>query len=80
MEEYVINSILDHNINRSRRDRYLKYGENLYWVLRYGFKRNKDMWELIKHLARLKVLIYSERKIIAIPDDINTADDCKTKQ
>lgn len=73
MEEYVIDSIVEHKTNKSRRHRYLKYSENLYRMRWYGFKSDEDTNELIKKLPRMKVLRYCKRKKIAIRDDIGKA-------
>ena len=62
-EEYVIDDIVDWKINKSRRNRYVKYGENLYKVLWHGFGPEEDTWELTHHLPRSKIItFYRKRK------------------
>ena len=74
-EEFVIDSIVSHKVNKSRRHRYAKQGENLYRVRWYGFDSDDDTWEPIKHLPRSKVLSYCSRMGFETPKNINDAVD-----
>ena len=74
-EEFVIDSIVAHKVNKSRRHRFAKHGENLYQVRWYGFNANDDTWEPVKHLPRSKVLTYFRQKGLEAPRNINDAID-----
>lgn len=74
-EEHVMDSIVDHKINKSRRHRYAKHGERLYRVRWYDCGPDEDTWEPIRHLPRGKVLSYCKKKNVPIPEDIDKADD-----
>ena len=74
-EEFVIDDIISHMVNKSRRHQYANKGETLYRVRWYGFEADDDTWEPIKHLPRSKVLSYFRRKDLEIPEDINKAID-----
>ena len=72
-EEFVIDDIISHMVNKSRRHQYANKGETLYRVRWYGFEADDDTWEPIKHLPRSKVLSYFRRKDLEIPEDIDKA-------
>lgn len=73
-KNFVIDLIVDHNMNKSQSHRYMKQGQNLYRVRLYRYKPDEYKWEPIMHLPRRKVLSYWKRNIIAIPDDIVKTD------
>ena len=71
--EYVIDDIVDWKINKSRRNRYVKYGENLYKVRWHGFGPEEDTWEPTHHLPRSKIIMFYRKPKQPIPSDINSA-------
>ena len=74
-EDFVIDKIVNHRVNRSRNHEYAKYGENLYPVRWYGFKPQDDTWEPTEHLPRSKILTYLKSKKLGIPNSIDAAID-----
>lgn len=76
MDEYVIEYTVDCKINKSRLNRFVKYGDNQYQVRCYGLKIDEDTREPVKQLSRTQVLSYCKLKKIVIPGDIGKSDDC----
>ena len=74
-EEFVIDKIVNHKINRSRRHRYAKAGEPLYLVRWYGFEEEDDTWEPTKHLPRSKIVSYYRAKKTEILESVEQAND-----
>ena len=72
-EEYVIETIVDHEVNRSRRNRYAKYGDTLYKVRWHGYQPDDDTWEPTKHLPRSHISRYYARRKEPVPPDIDDA-------
>jgi len=74
-EEFVIDSIVAHKVNKSRRHRLARKGETLFRIRWYGYESDDDTWEPIQHLPRSKVLSYCKRIGIVVPDNLNQAID-----
>ena len=60
LEEYVMDEIVDFKVNKSRRNRYAKYGENLYKVRWHGFGPEEDTWEPTHHFREARSLRFTE--------------------
>lgn len=74
-EVFVIDEVVDHNINQGPRHRYSKAGEALYRVRWYGYQPDDDTWESTGQLPRSKILSYYWSRKLPIPDTIDQADD-----
>ena len=68
-----MDEIVDLKVNKSRRDRYAKYGENLYKVLWHGFGPEEDTWEPTNQFPRSKIVTFYRKRKQPIPSDINKA-------
>ena len=68
-----MNEIFDFKVKKSRRNRYAKYGQNLYKVLWHGFVPEEDTWEPTHHLQRSKIIKFYQKRKQPIPSDINNA-------
>lgn len=75
MEQFIIDKIVDHRINRSRRHRYARAGEPLYRARWYGFHSEDETWEPTKHLPRIKILAYYLNNKLSILGSIELADE-----
>ena len=73
--EFVIDKIVEHQVNKSRRHRYAKHGETLYRVRWHGFDIEDDTWEPVKHLPRSKVLTYCKAKGLEPPPNLGDSID-----
>ena len=58
-----MDEIVDFKVNKFRRNRYAKYGENLYKVRWHSFGPEEHTWEPTHHLKGSQILtIYRKRK------------------
>ena len=72
-EEYVMDEIVYFEVNQSIRNRYAKYGKNLYMVRWHGFGPEEDTWEPTHHLPRRKIITSHLKLEQPIPSNINNA-------
>lgn len=68
-EDFVIDKILTHRINKSCKYAYAQYYEILYRICWYGYKPREDTWEPIEHISRGKSFSYHNRKSLKLPDN-----------
>ena len=71
--EFTIKKIVNHKRNRSREHQYAKYGETLFRIRWYGYAASADT--PIRHIPRSKVISYSKRRKIPLPDNLDDAID-----
>ena len=72
-EEFVMDEIVDFKVNKSRRNRYAKYGENLYKFRWYGLGSEEETWEPTHHFPRSNIItFYRKRKQLISSDIKNT--------
>ena len=71
-DEFIIDSIVSHKINRSSRHDHAKQIETLFRVRWYGYPPSQDTWEPIAHLTRSHVVQYHARKRLGMPNNIDT--------
>ena len=74
-EEFVMDKIVNHRINKSKKHRYAEVGEQLYRIRWYNLGPADDTWEPISHIPRSKVLSYHRRKNLALPDNLDESID-----
>lgn len=77
-EEFVIDKVVDHKVNRNRRHKLANVGELLFKVGWYGYEPDKDTWEPVRHLPQGKILSYVKRDKIDVPRKIDHAIDGQT--
>ena len=68
-----MDKIVDFKVNKSRRNRYDKYGENLYKVRWHGSGPEEDKWGPTHHFPRSKIITFYRKREQLIPSDINNA-------
>ena len=59
--EFVIDSIVAHKVNKSRRHRFAKKGETLFRIRWYGYESDDDTWEPIQYLPWSKKLSHCKK-------------------
>ena len=74
-EEFVIDKVVGHKVNRNRRHKFANVGELLFKVLWYGYELADDTWEPVRHLPRSKIVAYTRRAKIDPPSNIDHAID-----
>ena len=74
-EEFVIDKIITHRVNKNKKHKYAKLNRNLYRVRWYGYLPSADTWEPVEHLPRSKVLQYFKRMKLSVPHEVDDAVD-----
>ena len=74
-EEFVIDKVVDHKLNKNRRHKFVNVGEPLFRVRWYGYGPDQDTWEPVRYLPRSKILQYVKRADIDKPANIDHAID-----
>ena len=64
--------IVDINAKKSRRNRYAKYGKNLYKIRCHRFVPEKDMCEPMHHFPRSKIIDFYQKQKQLIPSEIES--------
>ena len=71
----MIDSIVAHKVNKSRRHRFVKKGETFFRIRWYGYESDNETWEPIQHFPRSKILSHCKRFGIVVPDNIHQSID-----
>ena len=74
-EEFVIDKVVDHKLNKNRRHKFANVGEPLFRVRWYGYEPDQDTREPVRHLPRSNILQYVKRADIDKPVNIDHAID-----
>ena len=74
-EEFLIDIIVAHKVNKSLMHRFSRKGETLFQIRWYRFESDDDTWEPFRHLPRSNILSYCKRIVIVDPDNIHKAID-----
>ena len=79
--EFYIDTVVSHKLNRNKRHPDAKVGDILYRVRWVGYGPKDDTWEPLPNLTRSHVIRYHERGNIPLPANINTSiDDVNIKK
>ena len=70
-KEYVIERIVDDGINEDPEHPSAQVGETTYRVSWYGYGRDDDTFEPIRHLPRNEVVSYCKRKMKPLPKNLH---------
>ena len=80
-EEFFIDTIVSHKINRNKRHADAKDGDILYRVRWVGYGPKDDTWEPLPNLTRPHVIRYHEKCNIPLPNNIEASiDDGNTNE
>ena len=60
-EEFVIDKVVDHKLNKNRRHKFANVGEPLFLVRWYGYEPDQDTWKPVRHLPHSKIIQYFKR-------------------
>ena len=74
-EELVMDKIVSHRTNKSKKHRHAEVGDLLYRIRWYDFGPSDDTWEPIAHIPRSKVLSYHRKKKLPLPDNLDDSID-----
>ena len=74
-EEFVMDKIISHRINKSKKHRYADVGDLLYRIRWYDFGPSDDTWEPISHIPRSKLISYHNRKGLPLPNHLDDSID-----
>ena len=72
-QEYVMERIISHGINRDTNHPSAKVGEMTYRVRWYGYPPDQDTYEPIRHLPRNHVVRYHKRRRLQSPANLDEA-------
>lgn len=75
MEDFIIDNIIDHRINRDQKHQYEDDSKTIYRLRWNGIEAKGDTWEPIRHLQRSSVLSYWNRNELLIRENIDEAHD-----
>ena len=70
-KEYIIERIVDGGINEDPEHPSVQVGETTYRVRWYGYGRDDDTFEPIRHLPRNAVVSYYKRKKKPLPNNLH---------
>lgn len=74
-EEFVMEKVISHRTNKSKKHRHAEVGKLLYRIRWYDFGPSDDTWEPVAHIPRSKILSYHKRKGIPLPPDLDDSID-----
>ena len=79
--EFYIDTVVSHKLNRNKRHPDAKVGDILYRVRWVGYGPKDDTWEPLPNLTRSHVIRYHERCNLPLPRNIDTSkDDTSTEK
>lgn len=74
-EEFVIEKIVRHHVNKSHKHQHNVYGDNLYHIHCYECKHSEDIWEPIADITLSNITSYYNCRKINLPIYLDKAID-----
>lgn len=75
-EEVIMDVIINHRINKSKKHRYAAVRQFIYHIHWYDLEPSHDTWELIANTPRSKFLSYHNRKRVPLPHNLDDSLNC----